>query len=162
MKLAHRFLVAASKLSLVLSSIWFMSSCTMAKEKNFTLDELKRLDKLDRIEITHRHNFSSDSYPLKTIDNPKQIELIVQAFHTYADNWQSYHPYAPPGLLYIEFYNNNERQLTLMIGYTDNTSSGNLFYHLSKGFGPGRPLKEQEFKELMKLLDIEESLAYYH
>lgn len=135
--------------------------CTIPEKQNFTFNELKMLDKVDRVEIQHRVDFLSTDQHVKTITKPEQVNLIVNVFRTYADGWESYHPYAPPGLLTVKFYSGLEYKLGIMIGYTENRSLGTKFFHLSQPFGLGRPLGEHEFKELMNLLKVDESLAYY-
>ena len=149
------------RLQVILSLLLFVcSACSVPEQKKFTLIELQVLDKIDRIEITHSRDFKSESYHIKTIDNPKQVKSIVQMFRNYADDWQNYYPYASPGLLVIEFYNGEEFKLGIMIGHTT-FSSGEPYYHLSQAFGPGRPLTKEDFEALIEVLGVEEQLAEY-
>lgn len=146
----------------ILALFFGLPACTITKEEKITLNELETLDQIDRIEIFHRKDFNSPDYHLKTIENLDQINLIVKFFESQANGWEAFHPYAPPGLLYVEFYEQEKRNLGIMIGYTDNTSSGNTFFHLSQPYGLGKPLKEREFETLMNLLEVDKDLAYYN
>ncbi len=145
----------------LLALLLFAIGCTPSQNKNATLDELKNLDGVNRIEIFHRKDFKSVDYHVKTLDNPEDVNLAIQSFGSYANNWQSFHPYAPPGPLYVEFYSKNERKLGIMIGYTHNSSSGNTIFHLSQPYGLGKLLAQGEFEELMSTLKIDNNLAYY-
>ena len=147
----------------ILLSMWIVSSCTVLPQlnKRFTLDALDKLGAVDQIKLYLNEEYPNQGSFIKTIDDPKEIDLIVNTFHNYSHNWKNYIPATPPAPISIHFYHKGEIQLVIAIGYTDQTTSKDPIYYLNRPIGsPGRPLTEQEFKELIEVLGIEGDLAY--
>jgi hypothetical protein len=147
---------------IILVLLFCLSSCTSSVFKIRSPDGLKNLGETDRIEIDVRKQDEEGVWVkdfTKTISDTKQINLITKTLQKYPDGWKGYMPYLP-GRLTVEFYAKEELIIPIIVVSYANTSGG-LSYFLSRPAGPARPIKESEFKELMKLLEIDEDLAYF-
>jgi hypothetical protein len=141
-----------------------ISGCTLFPLRAVqTLDELENLDKIDRIEVEVMEQDVQRIWVekfTKTIADTKQINLITEAFQNYSENWRGgYVPYLP-GRLTIDFFQEDQLVIAIMIASYTN-KQGNLSYYLSRPAGPARALNKPEFEQLMELLEIDENLAYY-
>lgn len=146
------FLFLVFLISGFLVALWllFMPVIQRRDPNLYFSDMLQRIDEADRIELWLNDNH------LKTIDTPSQIKVIHEHFHThYSDGWQyeAFRPQPPSGGISISFYNNNQ---SLGLLHLDKWSDRPYFLY---DFGPGRFLNEDEFKELIALLEIDEELV---
>ncbi len=130
----------------------------------FTLHELNYLGKVDRIELVALipEQLSGQrilkTHLLKVIDDPQQIELIVNKIQIYADDWEpaEFGALSPlRGPIQIFFFYGERQQTVIEIGY-NNTS-----FFIKQPLGPGRYLSEQEFNEIIDTLGIDRQLGYY-
>lgn len=96
----------------------------------------------------------------ETIDSPQRINVITDTFEGFSENWDSGYANTFPGNLMVDFYKDEELILPLFIASYPNTEGGTSYF-LSRPAGPVRRLTEAEFKALMKLLELDENLAYY-
>jgi hypothetical protein len=144
--------------------ICYISGCTsFSLQEVQTLEELENLDQIDRIEVEVMEQDEQGVWVekfTKTIDDPKQVDLVTEMFQNYSQNWRGgYIPYLP-GRLTIDFFHDNRLVIAIMIAAYTN-ERGNLSYYLSRPAGPARSLKKTEFEQLMELLGVDENLAYY-
>lgn len=141
----------------------FLSACNVLTPRKVTLDELRGLDKVERIELYVFEKESDEKYyqphHIRSIKDSEQINQIVEILRKYADDWQhsgfgSLSPLLGP--VQIVFHSKKGQETVIEIGYTSDTP-----FFLRQYKGPGRYLSKAEFKELMKVLEIDEEAAYY-
>ena len=142
-----------------------VSACTVGEEVH-TVDELKMLTNVDQIEVFGKDqngNGEWAQYLIKTIDDPEQINSITEAFSAYPNNWKGVYPYLP-GRLEVSFNEGDKRKVAITIVglFSEDFADGKISYFLSKEVpGIARPIEEAEFKELIRLLEVDEDLAIY-
>ncbi len=150
-----RFLVGILALILVFLSCKFM----LSRNEKFTLEELKALTEIDRVEVFHEDSSTGENHLINIITDTQKIDSVVDISRAYAENWQYEYPYAKPGPLRVRFFDAEEQKLEVMIGYHYRESANKTRFYLSVPFGPGKTLQQQEFDEIINVLDVDASLA---
>ncbi len=135
--------------------IYLFSACTGIGNETITLNELKNLKNIDKVDVYYSGEGQGNL--IKTFRNPEEIQEVVSAFQKYANHWKSYHPVPPHAPLSISFHNQDEVQFAIGIGNTLNKSE--RLYYLAQLIGYGRPLKPYEFEELIMVLGVDADLT---
>ncbi len=148
-------------IGLIWISLWY------ANARQFTLDELKGLDNIDRIELSVTKKDEDGTYResiLKVITAPHKVQLITKKSSEYADNWQYSGFYSSlQGPVGVVFYDGTESKASFGIGYVDNRTSFDENRHYIRKIwgGPGKWLNESEFRDLIGILEVEQTAAYF-
>ena len=138
--------------------LWFYT--WLSTRNNFTNEEFKSLNNINRIEIHVEHNHEAPGVPrsvLKTVNDPAQVQLIVEKVQTYADGWQQsgFNYYVGRGdPVYVYFFRKNEVNAVFVFSIGHNNKKPYI-----TTFDYGKYLTADEFTTLMETLGINKGLV---
>lgn len=134
----------------------------------FITSEFEDLHGVDQIKLTvllgiNEKGVANDTRPIRTINDPEEIDLVITQMRTFSNGWQ-YEGFSPPwttsfgrtGPVQIGFYAKGKLKILFKIGHKSNEP-----YYIQELGGPGKYLDYEEFREIMELLEIDETYADY-
>lgn len=152
------------KTSIMLILILFMTSTCFVNKPTSQLTELvqedlQNLRDVTRIEIYYfQEGPSEKTVFLNTIEYPEIIDNATQFFESQTGHWEYplYLPYALPGPIEVDFYENDKLKLKITLGYVSKNPNENRRFYLSRSLGPLKYLEKNEFKRLVEVLGLNE------